>query len=334
MVDSNFLDTISEISSFTNESSMLQSIYGLQKNVILYVNDKRILSKYWLKIKKFIVMIPYTDFVFIELDVLGSINQKKLNFNGDVNIELINYMNNNFKDSIGYYFVAHREGIHFLYRNGEIDRNVESVLETKVKMEKLLQTKFPLEKIEDVFYEFSAYCKSSAAKDFFVSENNKIKASIKEQELRNCLMNYLNKNINGTARQEFCTDSTNDEESVDICISDTKQTAIIEVKFAFSKKFYEGMTFYNYLNRTELGLSQLNRYLNNLHKDKIIVDYAYLYMYVALEENIDQVKMKQEDKLADVRTKFTPIFNSSFKKIITHNLTECINDTDSIVIKL
>lgn len=334
-MNQDFLESISSTSEFISESKILTSIYKHDKNVIIYVKDKALIQSYWFFLKKEIELVSYTEFAYIELDSYGKINKKILNEKLNNSRALINYMDTNYKDKEGYFFVTYRDGIYFLYHDGKLDENIKSMLATTKEMEEALQTKKTVEELEEIFSEFAAYCKSNKEiKEYLLSENNKIKSIIKEQELRNCLIEFIKKRVSGVVQQELCTDLYNDEESVDIFINGQDKKAIVEVKFAFDKEYYDGNLNYNFKDKTKAGLSQLNKYLNHLLMNcGQVIHYAYLYMFLALNKEIAVVKEEQENIYQSLHSNFSSAFNSSFKKIVVNDLRECLIDSNHIVFK-
>ena len=177
--------------------------------------------------------------------------------------------------------------------------------------------------LREVFENFYSACKYQKGFYEYCFENGRmIKAEIKEQELRNLLMKYLNQKVKGDVQSEFCTDYYNDEESVDIYLNDGIERAIIEVKFSFEKKYYLGSTYYNFGKRVGAGMSQLDKYAKHLAKDKRQVDYGYVYMFYCNDMTEEQVKQEISDQQNELRENLSPDFYSIYKSTITNNMLQ------------
>lgn len=156
--------------------------------------------------------------------------------------------------------------------------------------------------------------------DMCFNENGKVKAEIKEQELRNILLQYLNKNMQGEVAVEFCTSYVNDEESVDIYVNDGKQRAIIEVKFSLPEKYYEGATNYSLSQRVGDGIKQLDKYALHLAKDARLVDYGYVFVFYMSDLKTETICNRIDKKVAEVMQESSEELHSIFSGVETSDM--------------
>ena len=126
--------------------------------------------------------------------------------------------------------------------------------------------------------------------------------------------------MKGDVSVEFCTDYLNDEESVDIYLHDGIQRAIVEVKFSFERKYYEGKTFYNIFSRIKDGINQLDKYAIHLAKDSRLVDYGYVYMFYIKDMEDNQLEKKISDNIRILKKTFSKDLLSIFQGVKTNNM--------------
>ncbi|HFI0622502.1 TPA: hypothetical protein ACGO3V_002031 [Streptococcus suis] len=214
------------------------------------------------------------------------------------------------------------EGIKVIAENGRFTKEVELCLEKTKTMQDKLNVLKPVSGLKEVFDTFMVECKHQKSYyDKCFSASGKIKAEIKEQELRNILLEYLQKNIKGEIFPEYCTSYKKDEESVDIYLNDGVERAIIEVKFSFTKEWYEGKSFYRLEEKSLLGIEQLNRYAIHLKKDGRLPEYGFVYVFY---HNGNDKKLKLEAESA-VNNKIysgelSEEFYSIYQKLVFNNL--------------
>lgn len=208
-----------------------------------------------------------------------------------------------------------------MYSNGEINEELDSCLEKTKSMQEKLKVLYPVSELNEVFEHFKVNCRYK--KEYYeecFSYDKVIKKEIKEKELRNILMKYLKKNMKGEVSIEFCTNYLNDEESVDIYLYDGTQRAIIEVKFSFERKYYEGKTFYNIFSRIKDGINQLNKYAIHLAKDSRLVDYGYVYMFYIKDMEDNQIEKQISDDIRVLEKTFSKDLLSIFQGVKTNNM--------------
>lgn len=172
----------------------------------------------------------------------------------------------------------------------------------------------PISGIREVFAHFIVECvyKKDNYNICFDYLSGKVKAEIKEQDLRNILLQYLEKNMRGEVSVEFCTDYLNDEESVDIYIYDGCQRAIIEVKFSLPEKYYAGSTHYSITARTGDGIKQLDKYARHLAKDGRLVDFGYVYMFYMSDVKKETLMSRIDNKTNELLRGLSDELNSIF----------------------
>ena len=217
---------------------------------------------------------------------------------------------------------AINEGIKLIAQNGEINTEVKVCLAKTRTMQDQLNLLKPISDLKEVFETFNIECRYQ---EYYYNKcfnsQGKIKADIKEQELRNILLEFLRNKMKGEVSIEYCTSITRDEESVDIYLNDGQERAIIEVKFSFLKSIYEGKSYYKLQNKCQLGIDQLDRYAKHLQEENRLVEYGFIYMFFHNANN--------EQELLDVETHIhnyvngktlSDAFYSIYQQIIFNNL--------------
>ena len=280
MRNSDFIQQASASSPFLSESKIISQISNMGKAVIISMDNLLYFQEYYLDIRGLIERAKVSNFLWITINSDGTYTKEELGNPKELNPStIINIVEEKLKTYKGHSFIVN-DGIEFLYSDGKINEEVDSCLEKNKKMQERLKILHPVSELNEVFEHFKINCiHKKEYYDECFSHNKVIKKEVREQELRNILMKYLQNNMRGEVSVEFCTDYFNDEESVDIYLNDGSQRAIIEVKFSFEKKYYEGKTCYNIFTRIEDGINQLNKYAIHLAKDSRLVDYGYLYMF-------------------------------------------------------
>lgn len=217
---------------------------------------------------------------------------------------------------------AVNEGIKLIAQNGKINTEVDACLARTKTMQEQLDLLKPISELKEVFETFNLECQYQ---EYYYSEcfnsNGKIKAEIKEQKLRNILLEFLKNKMKGEVSIEYCTSIIRDEESVDIYLNDGQEQAIIEVKFSFLRSIYEGKSFYQLKNKCLQGIKQLDRYAKHLQEENRLVEYGFIYMFFHNANN--------EQELLDAETHIhnyvngktlSDAFYSIYQKIIFNNL--------------
>lgn len=306
--------------SFISESKILSQLADMKKAVIICMDDTQYFVEYFMNIKSAIEKLKMANFYKIEVQDSGELQIENLGIRKDREAEILNFVEERFKEYKGYCFVVD-SGMQYLYSNGKIDEDIKSCLEKTKSMQKRLEVLKPVSSVREVFAHFIVECKYQ--KKYYEKCFNKegmVKKEIKEQELRNILMQYLKKNMQGEVSVEFCTDYTNDEESVDIYLNDGDQRAIIEVKFSLSKKYYEGATNYNIAKRVGDGIKQLDKYAIHLSKDARLVDYGYVYMFYMNDMEEDTLRKNIDDKVKEVMDSASSDLHSIFAGVQTNDM--------------
>ena len=213
----------------------------------------------------------------------------------------------------GYCFIVDA-GMQYLFVNGKVDENINSCFQKTRTMQAKLDVLKPISGIREVFAHFIVECvyKKDNYNICFDYLSGKVKAEIKEQDLRNILLQYLEKNMRGEVSVEFCTDYLNDEESVDIYIYDGCQRAIIEVKFSLPEKYYAGSTHYSITARTGDGIKQLDKYARHLAKDGRLVDFGYVYMFYMSDVKKETLMSRIDNKTNELLRGLSDELNSIF----------------------
>lgn len=314
MNKASFLSKANETNCFISESKILSQLANLGKAVIISMDQLEYFSSYFLIIKEEISKLRQSQLYLIEITAEGRCTTSDLGTRNVKESRILNIVTGKFKDYKGYCFVVDA-GMQYLFVDGKIDESINSCFQRTKTMQEKLDVLKPISRIKEVFEHFfvECKCKKENYNKCFDDVSGKVKAEIKEQDLRNILLQYLDKNMRGDVSVEFCTDYLNDEESVDIYIYDGNQRAIIEVKFSLPKKYYEGYTYYNITTRVGDGLKQLDKYAKHLAKDGRLVDLGYVYMFYM--NDIDEkslkhsIKEKSDDMLQQLSNELKSIFD-------------------------
>ena len=316
-----FIQQASESNPFLSESKILSQISSMGKAVIISMDDLSYFQKHYRNIKDLIEKTKVSNFLWITINRDGTYTEEKLGNPKEINqVTIINIVEEKLKTYKGHSFIVN-DGIKFLYSYGKINEKLDSCLEKNKKMQERLNILYYVSELNEVFEHFKINCRHK--KEYYdkcFSHNKIIKKEVREQELRNILMKYLENNMRGEVSVEFCTDYLNDEESVDIYLNDGNQRAIIEVKFSFEKKYYDGKTFYNIFTRIEDGINQLNKYAIHLAKDSRLVDYGYVYMFYIKDMAESQVEKEINDKIGVLKESFSSELYSIFAGVKTNDM--------------
>ncbi len=317
-----FLATAVNGNSFISESKIIAKLSEMGKSIIISMDKLEYFSKFYLQIKEVIGNVKKSQLHHVHVQNEGKCEVQDLGNREIDETEIINLVSEKFRNYSGFCFVVD-SGLQYLYTNGKIDGSIKSCLEKTKTMQKQLDILKPVSSIREVFAHFRVSCNyTNTYYDMCFTENGMIKKEIKEQELRNILLQYLKKNMQGDVITEFCTDYLNDEESVDIYLNDGNQRAIIEVKFSISKKYYEGSTYYGMPARIKAGINQLDKYARHLAKDARLVDYGYVYMFYmndlsknTVKKHINEnVRKNMEVASDDMKSIFSGVETSNMKK--------------------
>ena len=315
-----FLEKAKSSSSLISEQKILYSISEMDKAVVITMDKLELFMAHFVDIKAAIEKLSRTEIFHLSIGDNGIEKNDSLAERTIDELEFHNLINEKFKNFRGYCFVVN-SGISFMMLDSKIDSMVGGSLQKIKTMQELLNTKKNVSDLPEVFENFYSACKY---KKLYYEECfdscGKIKAVIKEQELRNILMRYLNSNVKGEVSTEFCTDYENDEESVDIYINDGLERAIIEVKFSFKETYYLGNTCYSFETRVGDGLKQLDKYATHLAKDNRQVEYGFLYMFYRNDMTKDTIKQKIKNKYEELECVLSIHFKAIYKRTLVNDM--------------
>lgn len=315
MRNEGFLKLAENSNAFMSESKILIEISKLKKSVIISTQNLSNIQRYFYELKTRLERANKSEFLWIQICDDGSIKQSRLSKRAGLNDgEIMNLVQDKLRDYNGNSFVIY-DSIKFVFTDGHINSDVDMCLSNIENLETKLGILKPLCYLNEVFDYFLVKCKH----DKYYYDNcflydRIVKKEIKEQELRNILRDFLDKNLRGEVSTEYCTDFLNDEESVDIYMNDGVQRAIIEVKFSFEKRYYEGKTYYDIYKRTRDGINQLDKYAYHLQKDGRSVDFCYAYMFYINDKELSEIKDNMIAIHNEIKEKSTAL-QSSFKGI-------------------
>lgn len=327
MDKTSFLARANDSHSFISESKILSQLANMGKAVIICMDELQYFSEFFLEIKDVIDKVKKSNFYCIKLNNNGKCDIENLGSRQYCETAIVNLVESKFKAYKGYCFVVD-SGMQYLYLDGKMDESVASCLEKTKSMQKQLEILSPVSSIREVFAHFKVTCNyTKIYYDMCFNEKQKVKKEIKEQELRNMLLRYLKKKMQGDVSVEFCTDYVNDEESVDIYVNDGNERAIIEVKFSLPEKYYEGSTHYSVTSRVGDGIRQLDKYARHLAKDSRLVDYGYVYMFYISDMKQETVKKHIDDKTKKILNEVSNDLHSIFSGVEINDMmcwgTEC-----------
>lgn len=320
MDKASFLARANESNSFISESKILSQLADMGKAVIICVDELQYFSEHFSKIKSTVEKVKKSRFYCITIDEYGKCEIEDLGNRKFSETAIVNLVQHKFKNYRGYCFVVD-SGMQYLYSDGKMNENITSCLEKTKSMQERLKILNPVSNIKEVFAHFKVSC--CYTEDYYnecFNEKKIVKKEIKEQKLRNILLEYLDKKMQGEVSSEFCTDYMNDEESVDIYLNDGNERAIIEVKFSLPKKYYEGATNYSVTTRIGDGIQQLDKYARHLAKDARLVDYGYVYMFYISEMKEETVKKHIDKKTKEVMLGMSSELQSIFSGVELNNM--------------
>lgn len=310
-----FLQKAGSTSSLISESKILQIISEKNKAIVFVSKSLEVFQSKYEEVISLMDIAKQSDLTLISINDDGSITNRRLASKNIEESTLMNLINKCFKDYDGYCFVVN-SGVKFLFKDGEINTEVESCLLKTKSMQEQLDILYPVSDLERVLEHFQVDCKGNEDyyNECFDLTCNKVLQSVKEQELRNILLKYLLKHMKGEVGVELCTDFKNDEESVDIYVNDGIERAIIEVKFSLPAKYYLGKSHYPFQKRIADGYTQLDKYANHLSKDGRMVEYAYLYMFYMNDYSKEELYAVVSDVIASitVSTELLSVFKKTF----------------------
>ena len=315
-----FLEKAKDSSCFISEQKILDKLSEMDKAVVITMGKIELFMNYFANIKATIEILSRTEIFHLSIGDNG-INENEILAERTMGeLEFHNLVDDKFKHFKGYCFVVN-SGISYMMLDGKIDSTVGGSLQQIKTMQKLLNKTKNVNALPEVFENFYSACKyQKHYHEECFDSSGKIKAEIKEQELRNILMKYLNSSVKGDVSTEFCTDYQNDEESVDIYINDGVERAIIEVKFSFAETYYLGSTYYPFETRIGDGLKQLDKYAIHLAKDNRQVEYGFLYMFYRNDMTEETIQQKIKNKCEELKDVLSIHFKTIYKKTVVNDM--------------
>lgn len=319
-MNNDFFGKAKTSSSLISEAKILDYLAHLGKAIVISLEKIEYFQTYILDIKTEIEKASNSDIHHFKVDSNGIVIKQVIGTRNLNDFQFHNLIDKRFQSYEGYCFVVDN-GMSYMLHNGEIDSNLQSSLLKTKTMQELLNTQKSVRDLEEVFENFNTACKyQTIYREYCFGPDSKIKSDIKEKELRQILLEYLDKHVKGDVQTEFCTDYENDEESVDIYLNDGVQRAIIEVKFSFLNKYYNGSTFYSFSTRIGDGMTQLDKYAMHLAKDRRQVDFGYVYMFYCNDSSDDEITEIIQTKYEELKKYFSSAFFTIYKCTITNNL--------------
>lgn len=296
-----FLGTTNSIGEYQAEYGILSSMYYSCENMVFLfelvdINDIKIffqeavnyINRHYrsFNVQLFYLTKTHTFSSRIVVDRAGASIKDE---------DLINIAINTSRDNHSYVLVRARTSL-TLFHNGVFARDFENSFADKKKMIEAERRKYNIDQLEQVFNNFHFHRMYQGCE---YVENGKVSNSISEQQLRNHLMKYLLVETNCRVIPELCTSFENDEESVDISLIDKDQSvAIIEVKYFVKKGYFEDSNKSAYSpSRFSNGYTQLNRYCIHLNRDSYNLHSAFLYMFYAHSNTLDEVRKDAQSYL-------------------------------------
>jgi hypothetical protein len=315
-----FLERASKTESVISESKLLDIFAEYNKVVMICTQSNLSIAEQLDELLAEILVLPIAKIHCIDINesefTSEEIALRKISDSEFINMVLEISRN---KKCIVY---AVNEGIKLIAQNGEINTEVKACLAKTKTMQDQLNLLKPISDLKEVFETFNIECQYQ---EYYYNKcfnsRGRIKADIKEQELRNILFEFLKNKMKGEVSIEYCTSIIRDEESVDIYLNDGQEQAIIEVKFSFLRSIYEGKSYYKLQDKCRLGIDQLDRYAEHLQQEGRLVEYGFIYMFFHNENN-EQERLNVETYIhsyVDAKT-LSDAFYSIYQKIVFNNL--------------
>ena len=274
--------------SLCSENKIFEILDRLKKAVIIHTLSLDFIQKQLDSLKQRIQVQKNSQIDLYEIS-RDSISVENLGNSSVSEAQIVNMLRKIPDYDKGYVFVI-CDGVKLFMLNGDFNESIKTCFMKTKTMNDMLGNYEPVSNLGKIFDLFQVECKHGTYSDLvFLKKSKMIDGNVREQELRNILMKFLIKKVKGPVLPEFCTDYEGDEESVDIYLDDAVNTAIIEVKFAFSKRYYEGGTHYSPKSRITMGHKQLDKYATHLAKDQRHIDYGYLYFYHRTSHDQDEI---------------------------------------------
>lgn len=267
--NNDFLDSVNFISENQAEYSILSDLYSECRNKIflLEIEDLKKIKFEYSKILEFIrkndKSFELRNFQFMSDGVLNIEVLKNVSGSSFKDEELFNMAIEISRKNCSYVLVR-TNSLLVLMKDGSIDSNFKNIFADKQALIEINNKKRNINELELVFENFHSERKYKGC-DFI--ENNKVKDTVSERQLRNCLMDFITEATKLQVVPELCTSKQEDEESVDIgVINSNNEVAIIEVKYFVKQGFFISPDKKAYSKkRFRDGYEQLDRYCVHLN---------------------------------------------------------------------
>ena len=269
---------------YATEMRTIAMLQDLNKAVMLSSDSIQYIEKAYDDIKKNVKFQKTAKFVHYNVKPDVSLDISVLSDSLIEETEILNIITRVYNNNKPKYILTVDQGFECLHIDGEFNNDIKACLSRIDTMKKRLDAFEPVSKLPQVFSYFFVDCQAGEYYNEFFQPDGIIKSTVLEQNLRNLLLNYLLKKMKGNVWQELCTDYLNDEESVDLFVDDGSESAIIEVKFAFAKKYYAGRTNYSVKSIAKDGYTKLNKYAVHLAKDGRRTEYGRKCRFILTAE--------------------------------------------------
>ncbi|NCC16905.1 MAG: hypothetical protein EOM28_11270 [Clostridia bacterium] len=289
----NFLDSVSFISENQAEYTILTDLYLECQNMIFLFELSELNNvkfQYSNIVKSINENYKSFDLRKFELESNGSVRYEVLKSESGSSLkdeELFNLAIDISKKNNSYILVRAARALVLIYK-GQFDLEFKNIFADKKALIDMNNMKRDINELELVFENFHSERKHKGC-DYV--EDDKVKDSVSEQQLRNGLISFLEKVTKLHIVPELCTSKHEDEESVDIGVIDSNnEVAIIEVKFFVKQGFFKSPDKKAYSkSRFKDGYEQLNRYCIHLNKENYKLHSAFLYMFYAHSESYEKI---------------------------------------------
>lgn len=323
-MSNDFLDSISNISEYQLEYSILTDFYNQFPDKVFLVEIDKLKS----------IKSSFMDISSFITDQYRSFNLQLYSYKNSIITSTIlsPISGSSFKEPDLYNlaikisrsnssFVLLKSQSLVLYYKGEIDTKFDNKFADKLKLIEAEKDRLNIDQLSlafEYYHSHRKYCGCSFIK------SKKVKDDVTEQYLRNDLIQYLRKKMKPHLTSELCTSLTNDEESVDIGVVDVdNRVAIIEVKYFVQKGFFENPEKEAYSPHRFLdGYGQLDKYCVHLEEDKFELHSAYLYMFYAHSKKYEKILEYAKRYFDEFYDSSSYQFKQNFKCTICDNMID------------
>lgn len=276
---------------YQDETCTLNSFIGMNRFFML-VCDKESIKKNYVAIEEKIQSLKRSSFYVIEafidrVDIVQEIA-------GELKSEMANNLLNKYTERETVYLL-NGDNVALMCNGKRIENDLTSYY-TKREMAQKLGLLKPITYLKAVFEHFKIDCYF----DSYYRENTfngeTIKSEINENELRNYLLEYLNKIMRGTVRSEHITDISNPKEACDISVNDGTQIAFIEVKYARNEKYIDdSKSSRSIKNCLDSGFDGMEKYILHTTNNGVVVNYIFLYIFCAIKKSEEEIERCSEE---------------------------------------